>query len=208
MTCLRYGFNGGSAGSIVGMSDTVSRVAVSTTLGGAAGGLRCARRSAERAEERASERTEEQASERTDPTARAFPSSGLTGCNLLSVSQLSHVRSPLGRLLGRDYGTQWLPCRPRQHHQVHSLCPLAPSCALSQHPSARLHLAPTLVQRPRHCPPPLDRPSIQPSAVSKQSSYHNIHVRSRAAAAPSSSRGPPSSRAASAASSSRLSPAC
>ena len=36
-----YGFNGGSAGSIVSNSVTVSRVAVSTTLGGAAGGLSC-----------------------------------------------------------------------------------------------------------------------------------------------------------------------
>ena len=36
-----YGFNCGSAGGIVYMSDVVGRVAVSTTLGGAAGGLAC-----------------------------------------------------------------------------------------------------------------------------------------------------------------------
>jgi Amt family ammonium transporter len=36
-----YGFNCGSAGGIIGMSDIVGRVAVSTTLGGAAGGIAC-----------------------------------------------------------------------------------------------------------------------------------------------------------------------
>ena len=34
-----YGFNCGSAGRLVGVSDVISRVAVSTTLGGAAGGI-------------------------------------------------------------------------------------------------------------------------------------------------------------------------
>lgn len=34
-----YGFNCGSAGALVGKSDVISRVAMSTTLGGAAGGL-------------------------------------------------------------------------------------------------------------------------------------------------------------------------
>ncbi len=36
-----YGFNCGSAGGIIGMSGVVSRAAVSTTLGGAAGGIAC-----------------------------------------------------------------------------------------------------------------------------------------------------------------------